>query len=147
MKFIEHIKFRTPYERSFHAIMYEAVGILTSAPIISFLTDKSLEDSVFLALLVSITAMLWNYIFNWLFDQLQQKFQFNKNLFIRILHGAVFEIGLIIFTVPLISWILKMSFMNAFFLELSMLLYFFPYTIVFNWVYDKLRFLLLKKYS
>ncbi|MGL5261993.1 MAG: chlorhexidine efflux transporter [Bacteroides sp.] len=34
---------------------------------------------------------------------------------------------------------------EAFKLEFAMLVYFFPYTIVFNWLYDKLRSYTIKK--
>lgn len=147
MKLIEHIKNRSPFERTFHAISYEVVGIVTSAPIIAFISGKPLADSGILAIVVSIIAMLWNYVFNWVFDKLHNKYQFNKNLFIRILHGTAFEVGLIFLTVPAISLLFSMGLVDAFLLELGMLIYFFPYTIIFNWIYDKLRLGIIDKYD
>lgn len=137
MKLIEHIKKRSPIERTFHSVSYEVIGILTSAPIISFVSNKSMSESGILAVVVSVIAMLWNYVFNLLFDKLRYKYHFNKNLFVRILHGIGFEVGLIVLTAPTIALLFNMGIIDAFILELGMLLYFFPYTIVYNWIYDK----------
>lgn len=147
MKLIEHIKQRTPVERTFHAISYEVIGIITSAPIIALISGKPIAESGALAVVVSLIAMLWNYIFNLLFDKLQAKHNFKKNLFVRILHGTGFEVGLILLTAPTIALIFNMSVIEAFFLELGMLLYFFPYTIVYNWIYDKARLAALRYFD
>lgn len=139
MKLVEHLQTRSPYERTFHAISYEVVGIITSAPIIAFFTGKGLSESGVIALLVSIIATLWNYIYNLGYDKLRERFAFKKNLFVRILHGTFFEMGLIFLTVPAIALTMGLSMLAAFKLEVAMLFYFFPYTIVFNWGYDKLK--------
>ena len=145
MKFIEHIRSRSPYERTFHAVSYELIGIITSAPIIAFISGKPMAESGLLALIVSIIAMIWNYLFNFIFDKLQFKYQFKKTAFVRILHGIGFEVGLILLTVPPIALLFNMGLIDAFLLELGMLIYFFPYTIVFNWIYDKIRLNILAK--
>lgn len=145
MKFIEHIRSRSPYERTFHAVSYELIGIITSAPIIAFISGKPMAESGLLALIVSIIAMIWNYLFNFIFDKLQFKYQFKKTAFVRILHGIGFEVGLILLTVPPIALLFNMGLIDAFLLELGMLIYFFPYTIIFNWIYDKIRLNILAK--
>lgn len=134
-------------ERTFHAVSYEVIGIVTSAPIISFFTGKPMAESGILAIVVSVIAMLWNYLYNVLFDSLQNKHHFKKNLFVRILHGTGFEVGLVFLTAPTIALLFKMTVIDAFFLELGMLLYFFPYTIVYNWIYDKSRLGLVHQYD
>lgn len=147
MRLIEHVRHRTPVERTFHAVSYEIIGIVTSAPIISFLSGKPMNESGALAVVVSLIAMLWNYLFNLLFDKLQDQYHFRKNLFVRILHGTGFEVGLILLTAPSIALLFNMGVIDAFFLELGMLLYFFPYTIVYNWIYDKSRLGLVHHYD
>lgn len=147
MRLIEHVRHRSPVERTFHAVSYEVVGIVTSAPIISFLSGKPIGESGALAVIVSLIAMLWNYLFNLLFDKMQEKYQFRKNLFVRILHGTGFEVGLVLLTAPSIALLFNMGVIDAFFLELGMLLYFFPYTIVYNWIYDKSRLSLVQHYD
>jgi len=126
-------------------VSYELIGIITSAPIIAFISGKPMAESGLLALIVSIIAMIWNYLFNFIFDKLQLKYQFKKTAFVRILHGIGFEVGLILLTVPPIALLFNMGLIDAFLLELGMLIYFFPYTIIFNWIYDKIRLNILAK--
>lgn len=147
MKFIEHIRHRSPFERTFHAVTYEVLGIITSAPIISFFTGKPIAESGALAVVVSVIAMIWNYAFNLLFDKLQNKYHFKRNLFVRIIHGTGFEVGLVFLTAPTIALLFRMGIIDAFFLEAGMLIYFFPYTIVYNWIYDKIRFAIIRHYD
>lgn len=147
MKLIEHIRRRSPFERTFHAFSFEVIGVVSSAPIVSFISGKPIGESGLLAIVVSIIAMIWNYVFNVLFDKLQAKYGFKKNLLVRVLHGSTFETGLILITVPIIALIFSMTLVDAFFLELGMLLFFFPYTIVFNWCYDKLRQFVVQRYD
>lgn len=147
MKFIEHIRKRSPFERTFHAVSYEVIGVITSAPIISFISGKPITESGLLAIIVSIIAMLWNYVFNLVFDKAQNKYNFRKTPFVRVLHGTLFEVGLIVLTAPTIAILFSMGLIDAFLLEVGMLIYFFPYTIVYNWIYDKLRLRLIHNYD
>ncbi len=147
MKFIEHIRKRSPFERTFHAVSYEVIGVITSAPIISFISGKPMAESGLLAIIVSIIAMLWNYVFNLVFDNAQNKYNFRKTPFVRVLHGTLFEVGLIVLTAPTIAILFSMGLIDAFLLEVGMLIYFFPYTIVYNWIYDKLRLRLIHNYD
>lgn len=147
MKLIEHVRARSIVERSFHALSYEVVGIILSTPIIALASGKPVHESGALAVVVSVIAMLWNYLFNVIFDKLHSKYKFKKNLFVRILHGTCFEGGLILLTAPTIALIFGMTVIDAFFLEAGMLLFFFPYTILFNWGYDKLRLSLVYHYD
>jgi uncharacterized membrane protein len=41
--------------------------------------------------------------------------------------------------VPVAAWWLNVSLWQAFLLDAGILLFFLPYTVAFNWVYDELR--------
>ncbi|MNG40149.1 Bacterial Transmembrane Pair family protein [compost metagenome] len=41
--------------------------------------------------------------------------------------------------VPLIAWWLDISLLDAFLLDIGLLILFLPYTMAFNWVYDMVR--------
>ncbi|HJD92218.1 MULTISPECIES: PACE efflux transporter [Bacteroides] len=145
MRLVDHLIERSPYERIFHAVMYEVVGIITSAPIIALFSGKNLSESGIIALIVSIVATIWNYVYNYIYDQIWYRYRFKKNLFVRTLHGLFFEAGLVLFAVPAVALIMGLTLWEAFKIELAMLIYFFPYTIVFNWFYDKGKALLITK--
>lgn len=145
MRFVDHLINRTPYERTFHAVSFEVVGIITSTPIVSFFSGKDLVDSSLIALIVSILATIWNYIYNYLYDKLLVRYKIEKTSVVRVLHGIGFEAGLIMISVPTLSLVMGLSIWAAFTLELGMILYFLPYAVVFNWIYDKIKeFIILK---
>lgn len=139
MRFVDHLINRTPYERTFHAVSFEVVGIITSTPIVSFLSGKDLASSSLIALIVSILATIWNYIYNYLYDKLLVSRQIEKTTLVRVLHGIGFEAGLILISVPTLSLIMGLTLWAAFTLELGMILYFLPFAVVFNWIYDKIK--------
>lgn len=98
-----------------------------------------------LTLMVSLIAMVWNMLFNALFDQAQRRIGFQRNLTARAVHAVLFEIGLILAVVPLAAWWLATSLWRAFVLDTGIVLFFLPYTFAFNWVYDSLRVRLLAR--
>jgi uncharacterized membrane protein len=51
----------------------------------------------------------------------------------------LFEIGLILAVVPLAAWWLDIGLWEAFVLDIGIVLFFLPYTFVFNWTYDHVR--------
>ena len=62
-----------------------------------------------------------------------------KTLAVRIGHGIAFEGGLTVFAVTLAAWWLSVGYWEAFLLDAGLLLFFLPYTVVCNTVYDALR--------
>jgi uncharacterized membrane protein len=64
-----------------------------------------------------------------------------------VLHALMFEGGLIIVAVPLIAAWLNISLVQAFILDIGVLLFFLPYTYVYHWGYDVLRDKILQKHA
>jgi uncharacterized membrane protein len=126
-------------ERAFHALLFEIIGVILFAPLLAWAMGHSLAKMGAMTVMVSTVAMLWNMLFNAMFDSLRRKWGFNLSLGTRVLHALGFEGGLILVVVPLAAWWLSISLMEAFLLDIGLLLLFLPYTLVFNWVYDKLR--------
>ena len=89
--------------------------------------------------MISLIAMAWNMIFNALFDRAQRRIGFERGVTARAVHAVLFEIGLILAVVPLAAWWLDITLWRAFVLDIGIVLFFLPYTFVFNWVYDSLR--------
>lgn len=56
-----------------------------------------------------------------------------------MLHALGFEGTLIIFTIPMIAYVLNVSFVEAFMIEIGILIFFLFYTYAFNYAYDQLR--------
>ncbi|MNE62766.1 Bacterial Transmembrane Pair family protein [compost metagenome] len=106
---------------------------------LSLVLDKSLAHMGALTLMFSTVAMLWNMLFNSLFDRAQRSLGFQRTLPVRLAHAVLFELGLIVALVPLAAWWLSIGLVEAFLLDIGLLLFFLPYTLAFNWTYDTLR--------
>ncbi|WP_137166478.1 multidrug/biocide efflux PACE transporter [Salinimonas lutimaris] len=130
---------KTLTDRIIHAVLFESIALLICAPVMSLVMNKSFFDAGILVIALACVAMVWNVIFNALFDRLQAWLGFEKTPLIRIWHVIGFEAGLVVAVVLIASWWFSISYWQAFLLEVGLISFFMPYTYVFNLVYDKLR--------
>ena len=92
-----------------------------------------------LTIILATAAMIWNIIYNAIFDRLWPVSRVVRNVKVRIFHALGFECGFIVIGVNIAAYVLSISMLQAFMLELGIILFFLPYTMVYNWVYDTLR--------
>jgi uncharacterized membrane protein len=130
---------RSWQERALHALAFELIATLICAPVLGWVMDTSLAKMGALTVAISLVAMAWNMVFNTVFDRVQRRIGFTKTPPVRVVHTLLFEIGLAVMTVPLAAWWLGIGLWEAFLLDAGILLFFVPYTLIFNWGYDVLR--------
>lgn len=130
---------KTLSERIVHASLFEGIALLICSPVLSWVLDKSLFETGLLTIAIATCAMLWNMVYNAMFERVEARFGLVRTVPVRIVHAVLFELGLIIFVVLLASWWLSISLWAAFLLEMGLILFFLPYTYVYNLVYDRLR--------
>jgi len=126
-------------ERVFHAVIFEVTANVIIALSLAWLMNVSVLQSGSLSVISALTATVWNFIFNKLFDSLQKKHQFQRTFLVRAIHAVGFETGLIISLIPVAMVMLNLTMTEAFFVEIGLVLFFLPYTMLFNWLYDYLR--------
>ena len=126
-------------ERFFQALLFEAIAIVLCATAGYLLLGYSLVHIGALTVMVSTIAMLWNMLFNTLFDRAQKRLDFERGVLARIVQACLFELGLIAAIVPLAAWWLTIGLWEALVLDIGIALFFLPYTFVYNWTYDTLR--------
>lgn len=130
---------RSTGERVFHAVGYEVVAFLITAPAGAWLFNKPLFSMGALAIMLSSIAMVWNIIYNTLFDRFWPVSRVPRNARVRLLHGLGFEGGFILIGLPPAAWMLGITLWQALMVEIGFFLFFLPYTVIYNWVYDQLR--------
>lgn len=126
-------------ERFFHALGFEVLAIAICAPLGAWLLGYPLAHMGLLTLMISLIAMAWNMVFNMAFDAVQRRLGFKRTMVARVVHSVLFELGLILAVVPLAAWWLGIGLWEAFVLDIGIVLFFLPYTFVFNWTYDHIR--------
>lgn len=126
-------------ERILHAVIFEVTANVIIALSLAWLMNVSVLQSGSLSVISALTATVWNFVFNKFFDSLQKKHQFQRTFLVRGIHAVGFETGLIISLIPVAMFMLNLTIAEAFFVEIGLVLFFLPYTMLFNWLYDYLR--------
>ncbi|KVM76446.1 hypothetical protein WJ60_31935 [Burkholderia ubonensis] len=120
------------------AILYEAIAIACISPAIAALFGEGLVYSGALSATMSAIALLWNMVYNTLFERWEAtRVQRTRTLRRRIIHACGFEGGLIFILVPVVAWWLDISWFDAFLVDLGLFAFFFCYAFVFQWAFDR----------
>lgn len=130
---------RSIKERIVHALLFEILAIGISAPLAAWLTGKSIVSMGILTAVIAFMAIVWNMLYNWMFDNLQNRYRFERTVWIRMLHACGFELGLILVAVPFVAWWLDATLLYALITDIGLVLFYLPYAFFFNLGYDKLR--------
>ncbi|MEX0533419.1 multidrug/biocide efflux PACE transporter [Raoultella terrigena] len=131
-------------ERIIHAVSFEGLATLILAPTAAWLMQRSVVEMGGLSILLATLAMVWNLIYNAIFDRIWPVSRVVRTLKVRALHAIGFECGFITIGVTAVALLLGVSLIQAFMLEIGFMLFFLPYTMLFNWVWDTLRMRVLK---
>ncbi|MFD3230938.1 multidrug/biocide efflux PACE transporter [Rahnella aceris] len=134
-----NISQKTFGERIFHAVGFETIAVLISAPAAAWALNKPVWEMGALAIMLSTTAMVWNIVYNSLFDKFWPVSRVVRTFKIRVAHALGFEGGFIMIGLPVAALWLGIGLLDAFMLEVGFFLFFLPYTVAYNWAYDTLR--------
>ena len=122
-----------------HATLYELIAITIITPLFALFFHKQMQSTLVLSIIVSVIALLWNIVFNYLFEAFERKIKADgRSFWIRVLHAVAFEIGLIVFLVPLFAYWFDISLLEAFLTDFVLLLFFLLYTFLYNLAFDYL---------
>lgn len=127
-----------PSRKILQAILYESIAIAVLSPSISLIYDEGLAHAGALSLMLSVCALLWNVLFNYVFECWEARQpQRARTLGRRLLHSLGFEGGLVLLLVPLVAWWLEISWWAALVTDLGLFVFFFFYALAFQWVFDR----------
>ena len=126
-----------PWRKVLHATLYELIAVAIVSLGIAWLLQHDLGDTGALAVATSVVALLWNMVFNSLFEAWERR-QTDRRRTVRrrVAHAIGFEGGMVALTVPLIAWWLDMGWWQALITDLGLVVFFLVYTFAFNWVFD-----------
>ncbi|AIR69133.1 multidrug/biocide efflux PACE transporter [Dickeya fangzhongdai] len=130
---------KTLRERMAHAVGFEVMALLICAPIGAWVLGRSILQVGALSIMLSSVAMVWNVAYNSLFDRLWPVSRVRRGLWVRMGHALGFEGGFILIGLPLAAWMLDITLWQALMVEIGFFLFFLPYTMAYNWLYDLLR--------
>ena len=125
--------------RVVYVTLYEAIAIVAASAGLALMSGQGIGHSGALAVMTSVVAVLWNLVFNALFERWESRQAVRgRGLARRIAHAIGFEGGLVAFLVPLIAWWLDISLWQALVMDIGLVVFFLVYTFVFNWGFDQI---------
>lgn len=121
-----------------YVILFEALAITSSTIGLSAFSDSSVAHASVAAAGSSAIAVVWNLLYNTLFERWEARQAVRgRSLRRRAAHAIGFEAGLVITLVPLFAWWLDITLWQAFVLDLGLIAYFLVFTFLFNLGFDK----------
>jgi uncharacterized membrane protein len=119
--------------------LYELIAIVATSAGLAAFSDSGLQRAGVAAVVSSAVAVVWNVVFNTLFERWEARQTVRgRSLARRAAHAIGFEGGLVVTLVPFFAWWLDITLWQAFVLDLGLLLFFLGYTFVFNWAFDRI---------
>lgn len=118
--------------------LFEVFGMTFSALGLALLSGASPSSTGPLAVMITSIAVTWNFIYTGLFERWESR-QVSRTRTVkrRAAHAVGFQLTLILFLIPLIAWWMHISLVQAFLLDLALILFIPCYTFVFNWLFDQ----------
>ncbi|WP_047043279.1 PACE efflux transporter [Vibrio mexicanus] len=131
---------RTHFDRIRHTLFFELGLLGTLVPISSLFMSQDKSTVGLVALALSVLAMLWNMAFNYAFYVylIETQGHCQKSKRQRLNHALLFELGLILITIPILAWSLGLSLIDAFILDIGFVVYALFYAWGFNLAYDRM---------
>ncbi|MFY0110735.1 PACE efflux transporter [Acinetobacter baumannii] len=118
---------------------YEIIGMVISSVGLAILAGDSVEHTGTLSVMITTIAVTWNFIYNILYEKWEARQSSHiRTVKRRVGHAIGFQLTLVLFLIPLISWWMDISLVAAFWLDVAFIIIIPIYTFIFNWSFDKL---------
>ncbi|MGB6926081.1 PACE efflux transporter [Psychrobacter sp.] len=125
--------------RIVYVIVFEIVAIISSTFVLMKLSNSDASESLPVAMMVSLAAIIWNFIYNTAFEAWERRRCIvRRTLWIRSTHAFGFEGGLVLICLPLYMIWYDVGLVKAFMMEVALLLFFLVYTFTFTLIFDKI---------
>ena len=134
---------RSVRERIIQTIAFELIGLLLVVPFFTAYTKTSSLAGVIILCVLSLLVMSWSALHNTLFDMLEWRFlarvASDRSEKLRAVHAVSLELTSMIVTLPVLVWLLDMSWGDALVLDIALTLVYVAYGYLFHRAFDSLR--------
>lgn len=119
--------------------LFELIAIALTSSALMLLAGSEPGHAGAAAVASSMLAIIWNFIFNGMFESWEARQPTRgRNWKRRVAHAIGFEGGLVLAIVPLFAWWLDISLWEALVLDMGLLVFFMVYTYVFTLAFDRI---------
>lgn len=118
--------------------LFELFAVALTSSFLMLLAGHDAAHSGVAAIASSTIAVVWNFIYNSLFEAWEaRQATRGRSVARRAAHAIGFEGGLVAVLVPLFAWWLNISLWEALVLDLGLVVFFMIYTFLFSLVFDR----------
>ncbi|HZJ95148.1 MAG TPA: PACE efflux transporter [Thiopseudomonas sp.] len=124
--------------RVVYVVIFEIFAILFSTLALMALSGSAAQESLPVAIMVSVIAVTWNYIYNTAFETWERRKKVRKRTVkIRSIHALGFEMGLFLFCLPIYMLWYSVGIWKATTMQTALMIFFLIYTFAFTLLFDK----------
>lgn len=131
-------------ERLLHSLLFEIGAVTVASVVVLALSPVKPSAAIGTGVAMSLMAMVWNLVFNAGFDKVFTEPRQNRSFGLRLLHTISFELGLLVFTIPMIACLLGLTLWQALLADIGLTILITVYALIFNWIYDNIRLKFIK---
>ena len=133
------VKLRSLKDRIRYTVIFETILLTMLVPAGMIFYDRDILDIGLLGVVLVVKAMVLNIIYNWVFDRLEARtgrVASDRPHKLRIIHAIGFEVTLAITSIPIYTWWLKITVLEAILIDVVVTTFIVGYTYIFTLVYD-----------
>lgn len=118
---------------------YEGLSLLFTIFVLGALLGHGGGESTLTAVLVTVTATAWNYVWNQMYEAFERRRGMRgRGAWSRAIHAFGYEGGVLVFTVPLVAFLLGVSLWEGLMIEGGLLVFFLVFTVLYTWAFDRI---------
>ena len=118
--------------------LFELFAVALTSSFLMLLAGHDATRSGVAAIASSTVAVVWNFIYNGLFEAWEaRQATRGRSVARRVAHAIGFEGGLVVILVPLFAWWLNITLWEALVLDVGLVVFFMIYTFLFSLAFDR----------
>lgn len=134
---------RSPKERLFQTLTFEAGGLLLAMPLYRLFSDAETHESAVLMLVLTLAVMIWsplhNTVFDWLDLTVTGRAASDRPVRLRMVHAISHEVSAVTVSLPILLTLGGHTLAEALLVEFGLTLLYTGYAFFFHMVYDRMR--------
>lgn len=125
--------------RIIYVALFETFAIALATLLLMVVSGSDAKGSLPVAVGSSVAAVIWNFIYNTLFERWEQRHKIqSRSIRLRVCHAVGFEGGLVVILIPLFMWWYRVGPIEALKMEITLLVFFLVFAFVFTWIFDRI---------
>ena len=120
-------------------VSFELMAISCTSWGLSFMSTQSVTHASVMGVACSAIAVLWNWLFNVLFEKWESQQHSTQRTFLRrAAHALGFEVPMLVGFVLLFAWWFEITYQQALLMDLALFAFFLVFTFLYTWGFDLL---------